>query len=396
MQVTQFPERANNVADRLSGFMAHLRMNGLNVGVGETEAALQALSMVETLNIDVTRMALKAICANDADRYSRFDELFSAYWTNGGRQKQELNATSSVNKYSKTLTNKQELLSSGSNPPVGDADEVDGGEDDGSAASRGEGKLIASKITNVEKTDLREMMMPEDLRRAEQIAASIARRIRDKRSRRRKAAKRGASLDLRRMARASVAYGGEPLKLIRRHRPDRRVNLVALLDVSGSMTVYAKVFLAFLKGLVVADRRTDAYLFHTRLVRISDALRDNDTLRSVNRLSIMANGFGGGTKIGTNLKQFNERYASQSVNGRTVVIILSDGYDTDPPQMMASALARLKRRGCRIIWLNPLKGWRDYQPVAEGMAAALPYLDFFAPANTLESLAALEPHLAKL
>ena len=144
------------------------------------------------------------------------------------------------------------------------------------------------------------------------------------------------------------------------------------------------------------DRRTDAYLFHTSLVRVSDVMRDNDTLRAVNRLSLLAQGFGGGTRIAANLQQFNRQYAAQCVNGRSIVIIFSDGYDTDPPEQMAMALHRLRRRGCRILWLNPLKGWKDYEPVAAGMAAALPLLDLFAAANTLENLAALEPHLHAL
>ena len=110
----------------------------------------------------------------------------------------------------------------------------------------------------------------------------------------------------------------------------------------------------------------------------------------------MAQGFGGGTKIGTNLQRFNDQYAAQSVNGNSVVVILSDGYDTEPPEKMSDALRRLKKRGCRIIWLNPLKGWKDYQPVTSSMVAAMPYLDLFAAANTLESLAALEPHLQRL
>ena len=162
------------------------------------------------------------------------------------------------------------------------------------------------------------------------------------------------------------------------------------------MLVYSRVFLAFLKGLVSRDQKTDAYLFHTSLMRVSDVMRDSDTLRAINRLSLMAQGFGGGTRIGANLNTFNEQYASKTVTGRSVVIIFSDGYDTDPPEILAKALSRLKKRGCRIIWLNPLKGWKDYAPVAQGMAAALPYLDLFEAANTLESLAALEPHLAKL
>jgi uncharacterized protein with von Willebrand factor type A (vWA) domain len=278
----------------------------------------------------------------------------------------------------------------------GKTDRPDDGDGDGEAASSGEGRLIASRIRQTERRDLREFVTPQDIRHAEAIAERLARTIRYRRSRRRKAAKRGNAIDFRRTVRASVSHGGEPIELMRRRRPDRPAHLVALLDVSGSMTVYARVFLAFVRGLVGADQRTDAYLFHTRLVRISDALRDGDTLRAVNRLSLMADGFGGGTRIGTNLARFNAHYAANMVTGRSVVIILSDGYDTDPPEMIAGELARLKKRGCRIVWINPLLGWKDYEPVARGMAAALPWLDHFAPANTLESLAALEPHLARI
>ena len=228
------------------------------------------------------------------------------------------------------------------------------------------------------------------------MAARLASAMRDRRSRRKRAARRGSQLDMRRVLRASLAHGGVPLRLYPRQRPDRPVKIVALLDVSGSMSVYARVFLAFLKGLISHDLQTDAYLFHTALVRISDVLRDHDTFRAINRLSLMAQGFGGGTRIGSNLDRFNQQYAARSVTGRSVVIVLSDGYDTDPPERTAAALAKLKKRNCRIVWLNPLKGWRDYAPVAQGMAAALPFIDHFAAANTLDSLAALESQFARL
>jgi uncharacterized protein with von Willebrand factor type A (vWA) domain len=174
------------------------------------------------------------------------------------------------------------------------------------------------------------------------------------------------------------------------------MRIVALCDVSGSMTIYARVFLAFLTGLVRADDATDAWLFHTRLVRISDALRDADPLRALNRLSLLADGFGGGSKIGASLADFARGPARHGVNSRTVVVILSDGYDTDPPAALTEALIRLRKRGGRIIWLNPLKGWADYAPVTAAMAAALPHLDLFAAATTLNDLAALGPQLERL
>ncbi len=402
MPVTRFPTRAESVADRMVGFMAHLRLNGINVGVKESETSLQALASIDAVDPDETRLALKAICATDADRFGRFDELFKAYWFARDRQRQRQQQQKSKEKpHDKNRWSNRSLLEqsiqASSAGALDSPDESDGRDgEDNEAEQNGDGKLIASTVFNVNKADLREFMKPDDLAHAERVALQLARAIRDRRSRRRKAAKKGAQLDLRRIARKSVPTGGEPLHLLKRRRPDRPVHLVALLDVSGSMTVYARVFLSFLKGLIGADQRTDAFLFHTQLVHISDALRDGDTFRAVNRLSMMAQGFGGGTKIGTNLALFNRQYASQMVNGRTVVIILSDGYDTDPPEKISNELARLKKRGCKIVWLNPLKGWKDYEPVAKGMAAALPHLDVFAPANTLADLAALEPHLAKI
>lgn len=394
MQVTRFPQTVTCVSERLSGFMAHLRHNGLPVTITEYAQTLEALSCVNIASSEEVRLACKAVCVGRSDHFDQFDELFKAYWFNAGREKLSVVSTDRSSKKPNSSIFQPGVDTAQRSAGRGEVDEAS--ESGSEEAHSGEGKLIASTTTNLEKIDLRELMTPESVQRAEKLAHKLAAAMRDRRSRRRRAAKKGATIDLRRVIRESVSHGGEPLKLYKRHKPDRPVNIVALLDVSGSMTVYAKIFLSFLKGLISHDQRTDAYLFHTSLVRVSDALRDNDTLRAVNRLSLMAQGFGGGTKIGTNLQQFNRQYAARTVTGRSVVIILSDGYDTDPPEVIGLALNRLKKRGCRIVWLNPLKGWKDYAPVAGGMAAALPYLDFFAAANTLESLAALEPQLQQL
>jgi uncharacterized protein with von Willebrand factor type A (vWA) domain len=342
-------------------------------------------------------LACKAVIPRTADQFDHFDALFEAYWLNGGREKRGiLNGDSNKAMNPSVRSARSEY---GDDPASGNeagkAEEADQDNAQDTAQS-GEGKLTGSLSRNIDKVDLRELMTPESLEQAERIARQLAAAMRDRRSRRRRAANRGNALNLRKIIRASISTGGDPIRLFKLRRPERPVNIVALLDVSGSMLVYSRVFLAFLKGLVCHDQKTDAYLFHTSLLRVSDVMRDTDTLRAVNRLSLMAQGFGGGTRIAQNLHRFNQQYAAHSVTARSVVIIFSDGYDTDPPELMVSALARLKRRGCRIIWLNPLKGWQDYAPVAAGMAAALPYLDLFASANTLDSLTALEPHLHAL
>ena len=143
-------------------------------------------------------------------------------------------------------------------------------------------------------------------------------------------------------------------------------------------------------------READGFVFHTRLVHLGPALRERNTERAIERLALLAEGWAGGTRIGECLAAFNRHHAARVLNGRTVVVIVSDGYDTGPPEALAKEMARLKRRARRIVWLNPLLGWPGYEPSAGGMAAALPFVDLFAPAHNLPSLAALEQALVRL
>ena len=167
----------------------------------------------------------------------------------------------------------------------------------GEADSDGTGKLIATLRRNLNRKDLRDLVRPDEIAAAEEVARRIGAALRDTRSRRRIAARKGDRLHFRKTIRHSLATGGEPVRLLRKKRPDRTRKIVALCDVSGSMSVYAQVFLAFLAGLMRADTAADAYLFHTRLVRITEALRDKDAMRAIGRMSLMADGFGGGPRL---------------------------------------------------------------------------------------------------
>ena len=141
------------------------------------------------------------------------------------------------------------------------------------------------------------------------------------------------------------------------------------------MEPYVAFFTRFLHAVSQAFRESEAFLFHTRLAHVSSALKERHPARALDRLALMAAGVGGGTKIGECLTAFNRRHAKRVIHSRTCVMILSDGYDTGPPEVLASAMRDLRRRCKRIVWLNPLTGRRGFEPIARGMQAALPYLD---------------------
>jgi uncharacterized protein with von Willebrand factor type A (vWA) domain len=393
-RVTRFAGRDPGATARMAGFLAHLRENGLRLGVQETEMALSALTFVEAADPAEARRALKAVCTGCKDEAQRFDTLFDSFWMDAGRVRTKVMPKATPPAKGDDSVHSSRDAKGEDAGGAGSATTPDGGT--GEADGDGEGKLIATEVRNLSRRDLRDLVRPEEIAQAEDIARRLGNALRDRRSRRRIAARKGDRLHFRKTIRRSLATGGEPIRLFKRKRPDRSRKIVALCDVSGSMSVYAQVFLAFLAGLMRGDPTADAYLFHTRLVRITEALRDKDAMRAIGRMSLMADGFGGGSKIGESLERFASTYARRFVDGRSVVMILSDGYATSSPEHIDAALAKLRKRGCAIIWLNPLKGWRDYAPVAAGMAAALPHLDRFVAANTLADLAALEKELVKL
>jgi uncharacterized protein with von Willebrand factor type A (vWA) domain len=218
------------------------------------------------------------------------------------------------------------------------------------------------------------------------IAKRLARRI----SRRRRPVRRKGKVDLRRTLRANLTRG-EILELRFRARRRRKVRLVLLCDVSGSMDLYSRFLLQFLFALQSVFGRVETFAFSTRLTRITDHLKARSYRQVLRRLAEVRD-WSGGTRIGESLAQFNREWP-MLVDRRTIVIVLSDGWDTGDPDVLASELLRIKRRAARVIWLNPLLGNPSYEPLTRGMVAALPLVDQFAAAHNLASLRALAGHL---
>ena len=380
---------------RLAGFARSLRDNGFRVGLAETRDALQVLTTPAALRPAALKSALRALfCATHSD-WERFNDVFDAFWQ--GRDMRRRQLISGVPGAGHAPPRK---LAEAHVPQeaLGLPDRLErrsdaGGETPADGRARREGASDAERLST---TDLRHIVDPDEVAATHELAARLARVMRTRLVRREQVRKRGIRLDLRRTIHRNVSHGGNLLELAWRRRKIKPLRLVVLLDTSGSMSLYTAFFVRFLHGVVDAFREAEAFVFHTRLAHVSPSLRDRNVARAVERLSLMAQGIGGGTRIGESLATFNRWHARRVINSRSAVIIVSDGYDTGTPEQLASEMRRLRRRCKRIIWLNPLIGWRDYSPQARGMTAALPYVDLFAPAHNLRSLAALEPYLARM
>ena len=384
---------ADPVAARLAGFLRTLRDNGFAAGLREGQDAAALIAQGYAATPELLRSALKHLLSSRKADWQRFDGIFDAYWL-GRRVRSRVNvAGSPANADSpsvKGLADKAAEQAAGG--PIGQVPSGDGAE-----AGRGEGRAEgASRVESLAETDFRKLSDPADIAEAHAVAARLALAMRTRLTRRDRARHRGRRLDLRRTIHRNVCHGGAPISLVHRRRKPKPLRLVVLLDASGSMSLYTGVFLRFVHGVLDAFREAEAFLFHTRLAHVSDAMKERDPARALDRLSVMAQGAGGGTRIGECLRTFNRWHAPRVIHSRTCVMIVSDGYETGDAALLGREMAALGRRCRRIVWLNPMMGWEGWAPEARGIEAALPHVDLMAPAHSLASLAALEPYLARL
>jgi uncharacterized protein len=379
---------------RLAGFAGILRDNGFRIGLKETQDALAILASPAAERRITLKPALRALFSTRHSDWARFDEMFDAYWLGVGMR--GARTLSSVGDRQRKTAPKRPIESGGASEAKGLAEQVRSADNDGAETSGKGRRKEASRHEALRATDMRYIVDPDEIAAAHALAGRLARSMRARLTRRERASVKGLRLDLRRTIHRNISRGGVLVDLVFRRRKPKPLRLVILLDASGSMDLYTAFFVRFIHGVVDAFSEAEAFLFHTRLAHVSASLRDRDVTRAVDRLALMAQGVGGGTRIGESLATFNRWHAKRVIHSRTAVMIVSDGYDTGAPEELALQMRRLRRRCRRIIWLNPLIGWRDYAPLARGMQAALPYIDLFAPGHNLDSLAALEPHLARI
>ena len=390
----EIDEVSRLVSAKLAAFLKTLRDNGFPVGLreGRDAASLMAAGYVEKPGL--LRSAFKHLFSARKADWDKFDGLFDAFWL--GRRVKSRSMTKGSVKAANSPSLKSLQDTSGRGAGEAASDQVPSAED-APEGRAGEGRMEgASAADNLAEIDFRKMAEPEQIEEAHAVAARLAKTMRTRLTRRDLARRRGYRLDLRRTIHTNISHGGVPISLVKRQRKEKPLRLIMLLDASGSMSMYTGVFLRFIHGVLDEFRQAEAFLFHTRLAYVSDAMKEKDPARALDRLSIMAQGAGGGTKIGESLQTFNRWHAARVIHSRSCVMIVSDGYETGDAKLLGREMAALAKRCRRIVWLNPMMAWKGYAPVAAGIKAALPHVDLYAPANTLKSLSELEPYLAKL
>ncbi len=289
-------------------------------------------------------------------------------------------------------------------PPAGDTRPAPG--DDRPATARGEGGAPGGASVSMPRGDAQaegpevpvpvaasdeerlrvkrfDALEPGELALLYRLMSRIELATPTRRTRRAERARRGEHVDLRRTLRGSLRTGGEPTRLARRRRRVVRRRIVLLCDISGSMEPYARAYLQF---LTCAGRDAEAFVFATRLTRITRALATRSPERAIQRAAAAAPDWSSGTRIGEALRAFNDRHGRRGMARGAVIVILSDGWERGEPALVAREMERLSRLAYRIVWVNPRAASATFVPRVGGMAAALPYVDALVSGHSLEAL----------
>jgi len=379
-------EQSEHLAASIVEFCRFLREKGLSADLRRTITALEATKMGGVGDRRLLAYALQASLCSTREEWEMFPRLFEEFWSESYSRPRSASGEHQGSSQSNPRRSQQEeeACSTVFTDQTGGSD----------AAQDGDGKAAfgASAHTRLKKVDFSEVRC-DDLAMLEELSLRLLRRMSLRLSRRSAPSNLADRVDLRRTIRRSVGNGGDLIDLVRKGRKPRKNKLVILLDISGSMNFYSLFLLRFAYALQSCFHRVDTFLFSTDLVEVSDLLRTRHLPEALRKLSQRRAGWSGGTKIGGSLRQLNQLHGRKLLSRETVFVILSDGWDTGEPELLAAQLRTTRRRVRKILWLNPLLGLKDYRPITRGMAAALPYVDVFAPAHNLESLMALERHL---
>jgi uncharacterized protein with von Willebrand factor type A (vWA) domain len=372
------------VRARLTGFTGFLRANSFGVGGADAVSVLDTGAKMGILDPQVLRWSLKALLCGRGDEWRRFDRLFDAYFLppNKSLFAQSSGAAGGAHEVVDAGRAGADFDSSPStgHPVAGDIDQ----------ASLRHG---ASREESLASTDFRELNQAEHAYDIEALMRRFAKRLRPLLLRREAAHHHGRRMDLQATIRRSVASGGTPIRLAWKERRRVRPRLVLLVDVSRSMSLYSFFYMRLARALCGELADVYCFIFHTRIIDVGAALSDPDRWRSQERLHLLAIGWAGGTRIGECLRDFNRDHGARLVHSRTGVIVVSDGYDTGEPALLAESLAALRSRSRCLVWLNPLLNQPGYTPESRGMRAAIPHIDLLAAGADLASVERVLPQV---
>jgi uncharacterized protein with von Willebrand factor type A (vWA) domain len=352
-----------------------LREAGLEIGPGRVTDALRAFEAVDLARRDDVYFALRQTFVSRHDQLAVFDRAFDAWFLRAPV------LAPARERAPESVLRVVEAAPAGSD---GESEEEPEGEPLELGASAQE--LLRDKDFAA--------LTEDELRRVRELVGRIARARPLRRSRRRRRDPSGEGLDVRTLIRRSLRTGGDPVDRPLRARKEVPRKLVLLCDVSGSMDSYAKALVLFLHAAVGAGRGVEAFAFGTRLSRLTPDLATRDPEAALATCTEAVVDWGSGTRIGASLREFNDVYGRRALSRGAIVVIVSDGWEREDPALVGREMARLARAAYAVIWVNPLKGNPDYQPLAGGMRAALPFVDRFLPGHNLRSLEELAAVLA--
>ncbi len=374
----------------LVAFGRDLRGRGLPVGTGRILTFVRAVSVLGLTDRDSLYWAGRASMVARKDDLERFDEAFEDWWAS-----LHLTEELAIELTIPTVGDEPEEPPAWGELPA-DLDVTMGAtalewqgltEEDEAAEPNEEAaiRIVASGAETLRHKAFGELTQEERVR-----VATLIRRLTIavplERTRRTRPASKGAAFDLRRTLRRSLRTQGEPFDRAWRARTVRRRPLVLILDISGSMAPYSRALMQFAYAAMAAGRRVETFCFGTRLTRVTRILRTKDPDRALHEIGTQVQDWEGGTRIGESLKTLLDGWSQRAALRGAVVVLCSDGLERGDPELLRSQMIRLRRLAHRVVWVNPLKGSPRYEPLARGMAAALPSVDVFLSGHNLESL----------
>jgi uncharacterized protein len=364
---------------RLVGFGRLLRRRGLPVGTGRILTFCRAVAALDRLDRTGIYWAGRVSMVARREDLAAYDAAFAEWFPT--RARDVLNMGGGPDQPTQQPPELEVLLDQG----IGEESwEPAEGAEDGEAPVG----VLASGAEVLRAKSFDDLTEDERIQ-ADRVIRALAVHLPTRRSRRYRPSPYGRRFDQRRTLRASLRTQGEPFRRAWRDRRRRARPLVLILDVSGSMAAYSRALMQFGFAAMRAGRRVEVFCFGTRLTRVTRALARTEPDEALRQVAATVVDWNGGTRIGASLKELLDRWSQHVAMRGAVVVLCSDGLERGEPALLAAQVARLSRLAHRLIWVNPLKGSPRYEPLARGMAAALPHVDVFLAGHNLESLESL-------